>query len=169
MNTPIYNFFTEDHRRVEDLLERATRDIEHIDLTLYNEFRKSLLTHIKMEEKILFPAAQMANNGQQLPLQAQLRLEHGAITTLMVPTPDKDLVKVIKYILEKHDELEEQEGGMYEVCEKLTQEQTEEIIAKLQETTIVPVHPHNDAEYAMQAAKRCLQRAGYDYEEIVAM
>lgn len=35
---------------IEDLLEEATKDFDDIRMDLYHEFRKSLLTHIKMEE-----------------------------------------------------------------------------------------------------------------------
>lgn len=167
MNNQLYDFFTEDHRRVEAILEEATRDINNIDEDLYREFRIALLTHIKMEEKILFPAAQRANNGEPLEYQAQLRLEHGAITTLMVPTPTPDLIKVLKYVLDIHDEVEEKKGGMYEACEKLTLNETEEILEELRNTTLVPVHPNKDSDFVLQAAKRSLLRAGYDYDVIV--
>ncbi|MBW7937003.1 MAG: hemerythrin domain-containing protein, partial [Flavobacteriales bacterium] len=50
MNKPLYDFFAQDHRRLEQLLEEATnKDV--VDMVLYNEFRSGLLTHIKMEEK----------------------------------------------------------------------------------------------------------------------
>lgn len=92
-------------------------------------------------------------------MAAQLKLEHGAITSLMIPPPTKELVKVILYILEKHDLTEEQPGGMYDICEKLTVEQTDEIMERLYNTTQVPIHPTNNADYALQAAKRALARA----------
>lgn len=168
MNKPIYNFFTKDHHRLEQLLDKATENPEEINSTYYQEFRMGLLTHIKMEEKILFLAAQKANNNGPLPIQKQLRIEHGAITALMVPSPTKEIIKVLRYVLEKHDIAEEEPGGMYEVCEKLTQNETEEILEKLRNVTLVPVHPHNDIPLAMQAAKRALLRAGYDFDEIVS-
>jgi iron-sulfur cluster repair protein YtfE (RIC family) len=55
-----------------------------IDLEYYHQFRTGILKHIKMEEKILFPAAQRANGNIPIPLAAKLRLDHGAITSLMV-------------------------------------------------------------------------------------
>src|SRR5690554_4885057 len=103
MNKPIYDFFTQDHRRIEEILEEAIKDIDNIDLVLYAKFRIELLTHIKMEEKGLFKAAQLANGDKPIPLAKQLRLEHGAITSLMVPPPNPDLIKVLKHILEAHD------------------------------------------------------------------
>lgn len=166
MNKPIYQFFTNDHHRIEALLDKAIEKPGTIDMDLYLKFRAGLLTHIKMEEKILFPAAQKANNNVPLPIAAQLRLEHGAITSLMVPPPTAALISVLRYVLEKHDLAEEEPGGMYEACEALTAHQTQEILDQLAQVTEVPVHPHNTAGYAMDAAKRALWRAGYDYDEL---
>lgn len=164
MNEPLYQFFTNDHRRIEDLLEKAIEDIDNIRMDYYEQFRAGLLTHIKMEEKILFPAAQKANNGIPIPLAAKLRLEHGAITSLMVPPPTGDLIKVLKYVLDKHDIAEEEPGGMYEICERLTHDETREILERLHQTTEAPLQAHNPANYALEAAKRALTRAGYDYD-----
>ncbi len=168
MNTPLYDFFTQDHRRLEAILENAIVDINNINLALYHEFRVGLLTHIKMEEKILFVAAQRANNGVPLPMAAQLRLEHGCITSFMVLTPNVSIIKILKHVLAIHDEVEEKNGGMYEACEALTTEQTDEILTQLKNTTLVPVHPFNDSDFALEVAKRSLTRAGYDYETILA-
>lgn len=167
MNRPLYDFFTEDHRRIELLLENAVKDINNIQMDDYLQFRIGLLTHIKMEEKNLFLAAQKANGNVPLPLAAQLRLEHGAITSLMVPSPTPDLIKVLKHLLEIHDIKEEEDGGMYDACELLTKEQTQELLSELKSVPQVPVHHHNDASIALEAAKRALLRAGYDYDKIV--
>ncbi|MCC7400206.1 MAG: hypothetical protein IT214_01875 [Chitinophagaceae bacterium] len=167
MNKPLYEFFTNDHRRIEELLDKATENINDIQMDHYHHFRTGLLKHIKMEEKILFPAAQKANRGMPLPLAAKLRLDHGALTALMVVPPGPDVIKVIRHVLEKHDLLEEEPGGMYDVCEQLAESETQELLAQLKEVTEVPVHPHNEAGYALKAAKNALKRAGFDYDEIV--
>ena len=120
-----------------------------------------------MEENILFPAAQKANNGVQLPLQAKLRLDHGAITMLLVVRPTADVIKVLRHVLELHDKLEEEPGGMYDVCEQLTSGETDMLLEKLRNATEVPVLPYNDADFAMQTVFRSLERAGFNYDEIV--
>lgn len=167
MNKPLYQFFTKDHRRIEDLLDKATEDPENLQEEYYHQFRTGLLKHIKMEERILFPAAQKANGDVPLPLAAKLRLDHGALTALMVVPPTKEVIKVLRHVLEKHDILEEESGGMYEACENLTQKETQSLLDQLEKVTEVPVHPHNEAGYALGAAKRALLRAGFDYDELV--
>lgn len=168
MNTPLYNFFETDHRRIEGLLEKATQNRSEIQTDVYHQFRTGLLRHIKMEEKILFPAAQKANGGVPLALQAKLRLDHGVLTALMVVPPTPEVIKVLWHVMEKHDILEEEPGGMYDICENLTQGETDELLHQLQTAPEVPVHPHNTAGYALESAKRSLQRAGFDYDKIVA-
>lgn len=166
MNRPLHAFFTRDHRRLEAVLEQAFADPENIDHGLYGAFRAGLLRHIGMEEKILFPAAQQANGGELLPIQAQLRLEHGAITSLMVIPPSVALKGVIDHVLERHDLLEEEPGGMYDVCEGLTTHQTQELLDRLAEVPETPVHAPNPSPKAIGAARRAMARAGFDYDAL---
>jgi hypothetical protein len=168
MNKSLYQFFANDHRRIDELLDKATADIKSVNEEYYHRFRTGLLKHIKMEEKILFPAAQKANGNVPLPLAPKLRLDHGALTSLMVVPPTPDVIKVLYYVLEKHDFLEEEPGGMYDVCEKLTEGETAELLQQLEVVTEVPVHPYNTAGYAVDVAKRTLLRAGFDFDSIVA-
>ncbi|MCW5905794.1 MAG: hypothetical protein KIT64_09390 [Chitinophagaceae bacterium] len=168
MNKPLYHFFTNDHHRIENFLDKATENIHEIQEEYYHQFRTGLLKHIKMEEKIFFPAAQRANNNVPIPLASKLRLDHGALTSLMVVPPTADVIKVIRHVLAKHDLLEEEPGGMYDICEKLTNPETASILELLEQATEVPVLPYNKAEYALGAAKRALERAGFDYDAIIA-
>jgi hypothetical protein len=167
MNKQLYHFFTNDHRRIEDLLNKATENTDEIQMNYYHQFRTGLLRHIKMEEKILFPAAQKANGGVPLPLAAKLRLDHGALTTLMAVPPSLGVIKVLRHVLEKHDLLEEEPGGMYDVCERLTKGETQDLLAQLEKVTEVPTHPYNKADYALGAAKRALERAGFDFDVLI--
>lgn len=169
MNKPLHQFFTEDHHRIDQILQKAIAHPEKIDMDYYYQFRTQLLRHIKMEEKTLFPAAKLVNLEVMQKLIPRYRLEHGALTALMVPPPDMDLIKVIRYVLEKHDIAEEEPGGLYDVCEALTQGQTQELLAQLATIEEVPVHPPNPAPIALASARRALLRAGYDYDEIVQL
>jgi len=166
MTNKLFTFFNQDHREIEGILAAALSDPNQLDLEQYHDFRVRILTHIKMEEKILFLYAQKANNNTPLPLQAQLRLDHGAITALLATPPTNEVIKVLIHILTLHDELEERPGGMYDACEALTKNQTEEIMQMLKNTTPVPVHQPNPLPVVFEAAKRALLRAGYDFDEI---
>lgn len=167
MNKPLYEFFTNDHHRIDKLLSKATEQPGEIEMDYYHQFRTGLLRHIKMEEKTLYPAAKRTNLAVMQELIPRYRLEHGALTALMVPPPTLSLIKAIRYVLEKHDLAEEEPGGMYDVCEALTHGQTQEILEQLALTEEVPVHPPNPAPIAIESARRALARAGYDFDEIV--
>lgn len=166
INQAIYRFFTDEHRRIEALLDKATAAMPAIQMEEYHRFRTGLLRHIKMEEKILFPAAQKANGGTPLPLAAKLRLDHGALTALMVVPPSLEVIKVLRHVLEQHDGLEEQLGGMYEVCAQLTEGETGALLDQLKSVSEVPVQPYNHADYALRAARRALERAGFDFDAL---
>ncbi len=169
MNRPLHQFFTEDHHRIDKFLNKATEQPSEIEMNYYHQFRTALLRHIKMEEKTLFPAAKKANPAVMEELMPRYRLEHGALTSLMVPPPTASLIKVIRYILEKHDMAEEEPAGLYDVCEALTQGQTQELLGQLAGTEEVPVHPPNPAPIALESARRAMERAGYDFDEIVRL
>ncbi|MBP9924377.1 MAG: hemerythrin domain-containing protein [Cyclobacteriaceae bacterium] len=169
MNKPLHQFFTEDHHRIDDLLNKAIEQPNEIDMDYYHQFRTQLLRHIKMEENTLFPAAKKVDPAVMQALIPRYRLEHGALTALMVPPPTSSLIKVIRYVLEKHDRAEEKPGGLYDVCEALTHGQTQELLNKLAGTEEVPVHPPNPAPIAIESARRALKRADYDFDEIVRL
>ena len=165
MRGSLYEFFAQDHRRLENLLDKATSASNGYDMTAYSHFRSGLLRHIKMEETILFPAAQKARGGVPLEIAAKLRLDHGALTALMVPSPSPIIINALRAILEGHDLIEEQPSGMYDRLEELTGPQIEELVARARATPDVPVHPHNDAPFILDATRRALARAGYNLDE----
>jgi hemerythrin superfamily protein len=169
MNKLLHQLFAKDHHRIDLLLNMATEQPQEIEMNYYQQFRTQLLRHIKMEEKILFPAAKKANPELMQELLVRYRLEHGALTALMVPPPTLSLINVIKYVLKKHNEAEETLDGLYDVCVELTQGQTHELLDQIAATEEVPVHPPNSAPIAIESARRALERAGYDFDEIVIL
>ena len=72
-----------------------------------------------------------ARGGESLPVASKLRLDHGALTALLVPTPTPAIIAVIRAILERHNPLEESPGGVYEQCEQLAGAQGDEILKRL--------------------------------------
>jgi hypothetical protein len=164
MPGPIYRFLADDHVRLDGLLRRAVADPAHIDRAAYAEFRAGLLKHIGMEEKILLPAAQRARGGEPLPVAAKLRLDHGAIAALLVPTPTPAIVAALRRILTDHNPLEENPGGLYETCDEMLVAEADEILARLRAVPDVRVNPHVDSPLVFNATRRAVARAGYDLE-----
>ena len=75
----IRSFLERDHQQLDQLLTRASGDLDNIDMEAFDEFRCGLLKHIGMEEKILLPAIRRLRGGEPLAIAAKLRLDHGAI------------------------------------------------------------------------------------------
>jgi Hemerythrin HHE cation binding domain len=165
MRDKLFQYFEKDHRRLEGLLNRATKELRRIDLNDYAEFRSGLLRHIGMEEKILFPAAQKANGGVALSSFARLKLDHGALTALMVPPPTATIITAIRSIIQTHDELEESAGGPYETCEMLNLRNIDALLAEVEKAPAVPVHAHRSEPFVLEATKRAVERAGYRLED----
>ncbi len=160
----IHRYLADDHRRLDGLLDRATADPENIDAAAYAQFRAGLLKHIGMEEKILLPAAQKRRSGEPLPIAPRLRLDHGALAALLVPSPTAPVVAAIRAILKIHNRLEEDPGGMYDQCEDIVGGEVDAILSQLENCAEVKVLPHVDSPFVIEAARRALARAGYQLE-----
>jgi hypothetical protein len=158
----IYRFLAGDHARLDLLLQRAVTEAGAIDRASYVEFRAGLLKHIGMEEKLLLPTAQRWRGGEPLAMAAKLRLDHGALAALLVPTPTPAIIVALRTILRAHNALEEGPGGLYEGCEQLAGAEAEALLAQLQAAPEVPVAPHADGPQVMDVVRRALARAGYD-------
>ena len=160
----IHRYLADDHRRLDAFLERAMSDPENIDASAYAQFRAGLLKHIGMEEKVLLPAAQKRRGGEPLPVAPRLRLDHGALAALLVPSPTAPVVAAIRAILKIHNPIEEDPGGMYDQCEEIMGTEVDQILCHLQNYSEVKVLPHVDSSFVIEAARRALARAGYDLE-----
>jgi hypothetical protein len=162
---PVYRFLADDHARLDLLLQRAFADPNQIDLQAYSEFRSGLLKHIAMEEKVLLPAAQQARDGEPLPIAAKLRIQHGALAALLVPSPTRVIGVAIRAILKDHNPLEEGSGGLYEVCERSAGSEAGILLAKLQSFAEIKLAPHNDGPLVIESTRRAMARAGYNLED----
>jgi hypothetical protein len=162
MHGVLYKYLSEDHERLDALLNRAVAKPGVIDMYLYAEFRKGILRHISMEEKIVLPAIAKWQGGKKAAIAERLRLDHGAIVSLLVPPPTPSIVLTLKHIFEVHNPLEEQEGGLYELLETLARPDTERILGELKAAPAVPVLPHNEKPDAIETTRIALARAGYE-------
>jgi hypothetical protein len=151
MHGPLHRFFSADHRRLDALLERSTAEPGRVDLAPFGEFRAGLLRHIGMEEKVLFVAARQARAGEPLELAARLRVDHGAIAALLVPTPTPATVAEIRSVLVPHNRREEEEGGVYDACdEALGPTGADRLAEELRDYPEVRLKPYNDGPQVLK-------------------
>lgn len=165
MNGELYAYFFDDHRELEEDLKKSAEG-SSIDMVPFTRFREGLLRHIGMEERILLPTLEKHGPESLRPTLKQIHLDHGAIAALLVPLPTHAIVRMIEHILEKHNVFEEAEGGMYDACENLTKDVVDQMLKQARETPPVKVNKHNPSPFALEAMKRAVERAGYDWKKI---
>jgi len=148
---PLHRFFSADHDRLDDLLRRATAGAGPIDLALFGAFRAGLLRHIGMEEKALFAVAREARGGQALALAERLRVDHGAIAAMLVPTPTRELVERLLAVLGPHNRREEDAGGAYDAAdEAIGPAAAAELALALRSFPEPPLKPFNDSPQVLK-------------------
>ena len=148
----IRDFLAADHDRLDALLARPRS---------YEEFREGLLKHVGMEEMILLPAAKRLR-GRPAALAEKIRLDHGALTALLVPSPTPEIVAALRAILGPHNELEERAGdGLYDDCAAALGAQADLILAQLRSARDIPPAAHADGPRVMAVVRRALAAAGY--------
>ncbi len=156
---PLSQLMAEEHRRLEALLDRSVADPKCLDAGAFDAFRSGLLRHIGIEEKILLTDARRRRGGEPLPIAKRLRVEHGALASLLVPTPDHALVQEIRTLLHSHDALEEGPGGLYDVCEQLAGEEVSALLERAQKAPSVPAAAHYDGVGVHRTAVGALRRS----------
>jgi GMP synthase-like glutamine amidotransferase len=143
---PLHRFFAGDHRRLDSFLRKAIAGEGPLDLAAYEAFRGGLLRHIGMEEKVLFTAARAARAGEPLAIAARLRVDHGAIAALLVPTPAREIVGRLLSVLGPHNRREEEPRGAYDAGdEALGPAAAGRLVEELERFPEPPLKPYNDA------------------------
>ncbi len=145
MTGPLHRFFAADHDRLDALLRRSIADRARVELAPFGEFRAGILRHIGMEEKYLFVIAKAARGGRPLDLAARLRVDHGAIAALLVPTPTPAIVDDLLSVLVPHNRREEEPGGVYDAADDaLGVSEAQRLVAELESFPEPPLKPYND-------------------------
>lgn len=156
---PIAAFLAADHDRLDALFTAACAAPGGVDLGPYEAFRRGLLKHVGMEELILFAAARRLS-GAAVPLAARARLEHGALTALLIPTPTPKVLAILRSILVPHNVMEEEAGGLYAQCEAAVGAEAGAVLASLRAARDIPPAAHVDGPHVVASINRALAAAG---------
>lgn len=155
----ITDYLIADHRRLHALLEQASAG-ETLDGEAFGLFRVGLLRHIAIEEKLLMPAARRVRGGVPIERAHDLKMDHAALTSLLVPTPDVALCAELMSILTPHDVKEEAPDGVYAECEQLlSASESEELAARAEAYPEVRVTRHFDGPTVHRTAASALASA----------
>lgn len=166
MATELHAFLARDHERLDALLLRC-RDA--VDPDAYDAFRRGLLRHIAIEERVLFPLLRASRGTTEL--EQQLHRDHAALAALLVPPPSIAEIAGIAAILEVHNALEERDGGLYAQVEHVANNELSSLMSRVQAIPAVRITPHADTPIvrsriaqlvrdAEEGHRRLLQREG---------
>ncbi len=161
---PIARALAEDHARLGELLSRSGATPGALARGPFDAFRAGLLRHIAIEEKILLRAAREARGGEPLPMFRRIRIDHGALASLLVPTPTSELVAEIRSILDPHNLAEEGPGGLYDACDRLLAARAPEILGRIRSYPPVKVAAYVDGPRVLRRAADALAQSAKQFE-----
>ena len=154
MTGPLHDLLMRDHERLDALLADALRDDGSIDEPSYGEFRRGLLRHIGIEEKVLFPALRAA--GASTAVEEQLHRDHAALAALLVPPPSAETIAQIRAILLEHNPLEERPDGMYDRVQQLAG--FDAILSRASSYPEVPTAPYSESPTVRRSIEALLRQ-----------
>ena len=158
MPSDLHAFLAQDHERLDALLGECRR-AEGVDcLEQYDEFRRGLLRHIGIEERVLFP--ELRKRRGVTSLEQQLHRDHAALAALLVPPPTRAEIDQITAILETHNRLEEDEGGLYELIEELAGDDLAAVMERMHAIPAIPLAPFNDTPLLRRTIEQLLRERG---------
>jgi hypothetical protein len=161
---PITRYLAEDHARLDGLLARALAAPGGVDLDLFGAFRAGLLRHIAIEEKLLFPALREARGGAPHPHWVRLRIDHGALTSLLVPPPTPALVAELRSILVPHNALEEGAAAPYAAADLLLPADAAALLERMRAYPPVRVAPYRDGPRVLRTAADALRQSALQFQ-----
>lgn len=153
---PVTHHLEQDHAVLHALLARAVALPGAVEPAAFAEFRAGILRHIAIEEKLLFPALRRARGGEPHPDWRRLRIDHGAIGSLLVPFPTPELVQELRSILEPHNLVEEGPHGVYADGDLVAAGEAAELIERMRAYPAVRVAPHRDDPRLVRTAAEAL-------------
>lgn len=157
MASVLHEYLARDHDRLDLLLDASLRDDDSIDGETYGGFRRGLLRHIGIEQKILFLELRRRQGDSEL--MRQLHRDHAALSALLVPPPSKEGIATIRSILAQHNPLEEVPGGLYEIFETATGQELASLMEKVRTYPEVPMAPYSDTPLLREAIEKLLRDA----------
>lgn len=153
MAGPFTAYFESEHRRAMRLLARCRSTGGELLLERFDEFRRTLLQRIAVEEKVFFPAL-VERLGHVPRYRRALTRDHADLVALCAPTPQKEWVDGLGEQLEYHHAVELGPEGFCLECDGLLGEQASAVIRRAAALEPVDVPPYTDGP----ALRGCISR-----------
>jgi hypothetical protein len=157
LRSSLYDYMERDHDRLDRLLASSVRSDGSVDGEIYEEFRRGLLRHIAIEEKVIFPEVRRLRGESEI--ERQLHRDHAVLAALLVPPPTGEEIGAIRRLLSPHNDLEEREGGLYDVIEALAGEELAALMERVAAVPQVPTAPHADTPVVRRSIEQLMREA----------
>lgn len=154
MSAELHAFLAGDHERLDALLDSCLRTG---DPESYDAFRRGLLRHIAIEERVLFPL--LRTRQGKTPLEEQLHRDHAALAALLVPPPTGAELHQIASMLQAHNPLEEDPGGLYEIIETVAGDELAALMTRVHAIPEVRVAPNADSAIVRSSIEQLVREA----------
>jgi len=152
----ITEYLRADHHVIEDWLAQSRA--HGFALDAFTQMRRVLLRHIAVEEKVLFPAVRARDPGALIDAR-QIKIEHAALSSLLVPIPDLALAAEVATLLAEHDAREECAGGIYERCELVLGDASFDLASRARGVPAVRASAYLDRPNLRRTAREALEAA----------
>lgn len=116
MRRPVSTSLVAEHRSLVRRLGRCLTPDGGVDLKRFDAFRRKLLHHIAVEEKVLLPALEKKLGSPPL-CRESLRREHAGLAAMCVLNPDRGWVLELQSLLAHHHRVEESRDGFFALCD----------------------------------------------------
>jgi hypothetical protein len=153
----LHEFLTRDHERLDRLLEAALGEDGSIDEPSYAQFRRGLLRHISIEERVLFP--ELRRRKGETAIEVELHRDHAALAALLCLPPAEEGIRMIRAILGEHNVIEEAESGLYEMMEMLAGAELSSLMERVHAIPNVPVAPYVDTPVVRRSIEYLVREA----------
>jgi hypothetical protein len=152
----LHEFLARDHKRLDAHLALCLASGDQIPYDSYDAFRRGLLRHISIEERVLFPL--LRKHCGATDIERQLHDDHAALAALLVPPPTQRELDSIVSILETHNHLEEDPAGLYDLIETLAGNGLDELMARAHAIPEVRVAPHASSPIVFSSIETLLKK-----------
>ena len=99
------------------MLDATVAPSGQVDLARFDQFRRRLLWHIAVEERLLMPRL-IECLGRPPRFQKGMRKDHEGLVALCVATPNAEWIENLRELLGYHNQLEEQENGLFALVDQ---------------------------------------------------
>jgi hypothetical protein len=148
------------HQQLLSLFAAATGGGAVVDAARYEQFRRQLVQHIAIEEKVLMPALAGLLGQAFETVRNKLQQDHAAILALLVPTPNEVWLEDLREILVHHFAVEASPGQLHALAELYLRDDDQRLGESAAALPAIVLEPCEDGRGAPEVLARMMAAVG---------